>query len=73
MSACAMRDVVLCGELGRIYGRRHFLAVKSPAEAIRAMMANYRTFERDVIALSKRSPSGVFNANRCASPSRMPA
>jgi predicted phage tail protein len=44
-----LREVRLYGELGRKYGRIHRLAVKSTAEAIRALMANYKNFERDVV------------------------
>lgn len=41
-----MRDVILYGELGRQFGRHHRFDVASPAEAIRALVANHPTFER---------------------------
>lgn len=57
-----MRDVVLAGELGRRYGRRHRFAVRSPGEALRALCANYPTLRRDLIQMD-RAGNGylVFN------------
>lgn len=43
-----MREVILHGELGKRYGRAHKLDVKCPAEAVRALCANFRGFERFV-------------------------
>lgn len=40
-----MKTVILHGELGRRFGRYHRLAVKTTAEAVRALMANYSGFE----------------------------
>lgn len=36
-----MREVILCGALGRTYGRRFMLDVRSPAEAVKALCANF--------------------------------
>lgn len=44
-----MRVVRLNGELGRKYGRVHRLDVASPAEAIRALSANFPGFKQDII------------------------
>jgi predicted phage tail protein len=44
-----VREVILGGELGRRYGRRHLLDVKSPAEAIQALCANFRCFEKRLL------------------------
>jgi predicted phage tail protein len=39
-----MRTIILQGELGKRFGRMHRLDVRSPAEAIRALCANFRDF-----------------------------
>lgn len=44
-----MLVVYLYGHLAKAYGKRHELAVKSPAEAIRAFSANYKDFRQKVI------------------------
>jgi len=44
-----MLVVYLYGHLGKAYGKRHLLDVKSPAEAIRAFSANYKDFKQRVI------------------------
>lgn len=44
-----MKTIVLLGELGKKFGRKHRFDVKSPAEAIRALVANYPAFERHMI------------------------
>jgi predicted phage tail protein len=41
-----MRTVKLYGELGKKFGRIHRFAVKSPAEAIRALCVNFKGFEK---------------------------
>lgn len=40
-----MRDVLLYGELGRRFGRRHRFDVQTPAEAVRALAVNFQEFE----------------------------
>lgn len=44
-----LREIRLYGELGRRFGRVHYLAVKSIGEAIRALMANFQDFENAMI------------------------
>lgn len=44
-----MKTIRLHGELGKKYGEVHHLAVKSVAEAIRALSANYRDFPKHLI------------------------
>ncbi len=62
-----MRDVILAGELGKKYGRRHRLDVKSPAEAVRAFMANFPDFEKTINALSESGKKFmVFNGRENA-------
>lgn len=41
-----LKTVLLYGELRRRFGKRHRLAVRTPAEAIRALRANHRGFEK---------------------------
>jgi len=47
-------SVLLLGELGRRFGRRHKLAVSSAAEAIRALCANFPQFERELVSSGER-------------------
>lgn len=49
-----MRNVVLYGELAKKYGRKHALAVNTPAEAVRALDANFPTFVSDLIRLGEK-------------------
>jgi len=67
-----VRDVILAGVLGREYGRRHRLAVSSPAEAVRAMEANYPGFGRRILALAERGVGyAVFNGRSPAGESEL--
>ena len=50
-----LRTVILSGELGKRYGRRHRLDVKTPAEAIRAFCANFSDFASFVGSSEKRN------------------
>ncbi len=43
-----MREVLLSGSLARKYGRRFHFDVSSPAEAVSALMANFKGFESDL-------------------------
>jgi len=43
-----MRTIKLYGELGKKYGRVHQLEVRTTAEAIRALSANYKGFRQDL-------------------------
>lgn len=49
-----MKKIVLLGELGRKFGREFELAVQTPAEAIRALCANFPGFEKFVSESEKR-------------------
>jgi predicted phage tail protein len=40
-----MRDVILYGRLGELFGRNHRFKVRTPAEAISALKANFPGFE----------------------------
>lgn len=49
-----MRLIRLKGPLGRKYGKVHKLAVNSPAEAIRALCANFPGFEQEMLTSHER-------------------
>lgn len=49
-----MVTVILLGELGRRFGRRHRLAIASAAEAVRALCANFPAFERELVTSGER-------------------
>lgn len=49
-----LRNVLLSGELGKKFGRRHRFAVNSPAEAVRALCANFPGFQEHVVASGER-------------------
>lgn len=50
-----MKTIVLLGELGRKFGRKHMLDVKTPAEAIRALCANFKEFAPFVSSSEERN------------------
>jgi len=50
-----MKNIILLGELGKRYGSRHRLDVKSPAEAIRALCANFKDFAAFVASSQERN------------------
>lgn len=50
-----MKTVLLLGELGKKYGRKLILDVKTPAEAVRALCANFPDFERHMVESEKRN------------------
>lgn len=50
-----MLTVVLLGELGKRFGRKHQLDVRSPAEAVRALCANFRDFRQFVATSHERN------------------
>lgn len=49
-----MRVVRLNGDLGKKYGRIHKLDVSTPAEAVRALIANYPSFHQDLASSHER-------------------
>lgn len=44
-----MKTVILHGQLGKLFGRKHRLAVKTAGEAVRALIANFPAIERYLI------------------------
>lgn len=44
-----MKTIILNGQLGKLFGRRHRLDVATAAEAVRALCANFPGFERHMI------------------------
>jgi predicted phage tail protein len=50
-----MRTVILLGELGKRYGTRHRLDISTPAEAIRALSANFKDFAAFVSSSHERN------------------
>lgn len=49
-----LRTVILAGELAKKYGRTHRFAISTPAEAIRALCANFKGFDRHLIDSQQR-------------------
>lgn len=49
-----VRNVLLSGELGKKFGRRHRFAVNSPAEAVRALCANFPGFQEHLVDSGER-------------------
>ena len=47
-------NVVLLGELGKKFGRRHRFEINNPAEAIRALCVNHQGFERRLLESADR-------------------
>lgn len=50
-----MKNILLLGELGKKFGREFRLDVKTPAEAVRALCANFKDFEGFVASSDKRN------------------
>lgn len=50
-----MKTVLLLGELGKKFGRKLLLDVKTPGEAVRALCANFPEFEQHLIESEKRN------------------
>ena len=44
-----MKTVILNGKLGKLFGRKHRLAVTTAAEAVRALVANFPSIEKYLI------------------------
>jgi predicted phage tail protein len=61
-----LREVVLHGELARKYGKHHRFAVRSPAEAVRALSANFSGFGRDLMGAHRRGVAyQVWSGGEC--------
>lgn len=50
-----MKKIILLGELGKRYGRKHMLDVRSAAEAVRALCANFADFASFVSTSQERN------------------
>ncbi len=50
-----MKTIILLGELGKRYGRKHKLDVKTAAEAVRALCANFKDFAGFVSTSQERN------------------
>jgi predicted phage tail protein len=50
-----MKTIRLLGELGKKFGRKLQLDVKTPAEAVRALCANFPEFERHLVESDKKN------------------
>jgi predicted phage tail protein len=50
-----MKTVLLLGELGKKFGRKLLLDVKTPGEAVRALCANFPEFEQHLIESGKKN------------------
>lgn len=59
-----MIKIRLLGELGKKFGRTHVLAIKSPAEAIRALCANFPEFQNFVSTSGDRGVAYRVIADR---------
>lgn len=44
-----MKTIILNGQLGKLFGRRHRMAVATAGEAVRALVANFPAIERHLI------------------------
>lgn len=49
-----MKKIVLRGELGKKFGRVHVFDLNTPAEAIRALCANFEGFQQELCAAGER-------------------
>lgn len=50
-----MKTIILLGELGKRFGTRHCFDVRSPAEAVRALCANFKDFAGFVSSSHERN------------------
>jgi predicted phage tail protein len=56
-----MKTVILRGELGEKFGRTHSFDLNTPAEAIRALSANFQQFESELVNASDRGIGYVLH------------
>lgn len=64
-----MKTVLLLGELGKQYGRKHRFDVKNAAEAVRALAANFPGFDRWMIDSTDRGVGYKVTVGKAALPS----
>ncbi len=50
-----LRRIILAGELGKQFGREHSFDIKTPAEAIRALCANFKDFRQTLVGSECRN------------------
>lgn len=61
-----MKTVVLRGELGKKFGRFHSFDLTTPAEAIRALCANFEGFQRELCEAGERGVGYMVQIGRDA-------
>jgi len=61
-----MKTVVLRGELGKKFGRFHHFDLNTPAEAIRALCANFEGFQRELCEAGERGVGYMVQIGRDA-------
>jgi len=61
-----MKRVVLRGELGKQFGRIHNFELNTPAEAIRALSANFEGFQQALITASERGIGYIVQVGKTA-------
>ena len=61
-----MKKILLRGELGKKFGRVHYFDLNTPAEAIRALSANYQDFQRELCEAGERGIGYMVQVGRDA-------
>ena len=61
-----MKRVVLRGELGKQFGRIHKFDLTTPAEAIRALCANFEGFQQALVTASERGVGYIVQVEKAA-------
>ena len=61
-----MKRVVLRGELGKQFGRIHKFDLTTPAEAIRALCANFEGFQQALVTASERGIGYIVQVGKAA-------
>jgi predicted phage tail protein len=61
-----MKKVVLRGELGKQFGRVHHFDLNTPAEAIRALCANFEGFQQALVTAAERGVGYIVQVGKLA-------
>jgi len=61
-----MKKVVLRGELGKQFGRVHHFDLNTPAEAIRALCANFEGFQESLVTAAERGVGYIVQVGKSA-------
>ena len=61
-----MKKVVLRGELGKQFGRVHHFDLNTPAEAIRALCANFEGFQQALVMAGERGVGYIVQVGKSA-------